>query len=105
MAAAILGGVPLDAGGTRRQTGSVPSYAGGIALWSASLVMTSVAPTFAVWTRLTGAFAALVFAITAVQISWNIPLLPTSAPLPSIGYPFLVVTFAGWIWRLLSPPT
>jgi hypothetical protein len=101
----VAGESLLLSGNAAGLQGSLPSYAGGIALWSASLVMTSVAPTFAAWTRLTGAFAALVFAITAVQISWNIPLLPTSAPLPSIGYPFLVVTFAGWIWRLLSPRT
>ncbi|RUV89889.1 hypothetical protein EOA75_22995 [Mesorhizobium sp. M1A.F.Ca.IN.022.07.1.1] len=30
-------------------------------------------------------------------------LLPTSAPLPALGYPFLVLTFIGWIWTLLQP--
>jgi len=100
----VAGESLLLSGNAAGLQGSVPSYAGGVALWSASLVLTSVGPTFALWTRLTGAFAALIFAITAVEISWNIPLLPTSAPLPSIGYPFLVLTFAGWIWRLLRPP-
>ena len=28
-------------------------------------------------------------------------LLPTSAPLPFYAYPFLVITFIGWIWSLL----
>jgi hypothetical protein len=27
-------------------------------------------------------------------------LLPTSSPLPYFAYPFLVLTFAGWIWKL-----
>jgi len=40
-------------------------------------------------------------AIVAVQIFWGEPLLPTSAPLPFYAYPFLVMTFIGWIWRLL----
>ncbi|WP_181169162.1 hypothetical protein [Mesorhizobium sp. B2-4-14] len=31
------------------------------------------------------------------------PLLPTSSPLPAAGYPFLVATFAGWIWTLVKP--
>jgi hypothetical protein len=84
--------------------GSVPSYAGGVALWAASLAMTSIPPTFAFWTRLTGVIAAILFAVTAAMLSWGAPLLPTSAPLPAIGYPFLVVAFAGWIWRLLRPP-
>ena len=83
--------------------GSVPSYAGGVALWSASLAMTSIPPTFAAWTRLTGVIAAVLFAVTAAMLFWGAPLLPTSAPLPTIGYPFLVLTFAGWIWRLVRP--
>ena len=28
-------------------------------------------------------------------------LLPTAAPLPFFAYPFLVMTFIGWIWSLL----
>jgi hypothetical protein len=82
---------------------SVPSFGGGVALWSASLLMTSIPSTFAMWTRLTGAMAAVLFALTAGFIAWGEPLLPTSAPLPTLGYPFLVVTFAGWIWWLLKP--
>jgi hypothetical protein len=45
--------------------------------------------------------AAILFAVTAVEISLGNGLLPTSAPLPSLGYPLLVLTFAGWIWTLL----
>jgi hypothetical protein len=84
-------------------TASVPSFGAGIALWSASLVMTSVPKTFPAWTRLTGVAGAILFAVSAGRIFWGEELLPTAAPLPSIGYPFLVLTFAGWIWTLVKP--
>jgi hypothetical protein len=90
----------LLAGNAAGLSGSVPSFGGGVALWSASLAMTSAPPTFAPWTRIAGAVAAVLFAITAGVIAWGGPLLPTSAPLPTLGYPFLVITFAGWIWWL-----
>ncbi|TIL82365.1 MAG: hypothetical protein E5Y89_05475, partial [Mesorhizobium sp.] len=66
---------------------SVPSYVGGIALWAAGLVMVSAQNTFALWMRLTGLVAALLFTVSALMILWGAPLLPTSAPLPAIGYP------------------
>ena len=84
-------------------TAMVPSYGAGIALWSAALLMTSLPNTFALWTRLAGTAAAILFAISAGRISWGEQLLPTSAPLPTLGYPFLVLTLAGWIWTLLRP--
>jgi hypothetical protein len=65
--------------------------------------MTSLPNTFATWNRLSGAAAAILFAISAGRIAWGEQLLPTSAPLPTLGYPFLVLTFAGWIWTLLRP--
>ena len=81
---------------------SVPSYVGGIGLWSAALVLISVPYTFAMWMRLTAIVAALLFAVSAGQIIWGVHLLPTSAPLPALGYPFLVLTFVGWIWTLVK---
>jgi len=60
-------------------------------------------PLFASWTRAAGAVAAILFAASALLIARGAPLLPTSAPLPALGYPFLVLTFGGWIWRLLRP--
>ena len=82
---------------------SVPSYVGGIGLWSAALVLISVPNTFAMWMRLTAVVAAMLFAVSAGQIIWGAELLPTSAPLPALGYPFLVITFVGWIWTLVKP--
>lgn len=99
----VAGESLLLAGNAAGLQASVPSYGGGVALWAASLAMTSAPPVFPLWTRLTGIVAALLFAVTAALIAWGQPLLPTSAPLPTLGYPFLVLTFAGWIWRLLNP--
>ncbi|TGV52820.1 hypothetical protein EN784_43765 [bacterium M00.F.Ca.ET.141.01.1.1] len=82
---------------------SVPSYVGGISLWAAGLVMVSAPKIFALWMRLTALVAAVLFVVSAGMILWGAPLLPTSAPLPAAGYPFLVLTFAGWIWTLLRP--
>jgi hypothetical protein len=93
----------LLAGNAAGLQASVPSYAGGIALWSAALIMISAPKTFGLWMRLTAIAAAVAFAVSAFQIVWGAPLLPTSAPLPALGYPFLVLTFGGWIWTLLRP--
>ena len=93
----------LLAGNAAGLEASVPSYVGGISLWAAALVMVSAPKTFAVWMRLTALVAAALFVVSACMILWGAPLLPTSSPLPAAGYPFLVLTFAGWIWTLLRP--
>ncbi|HEY5678199.1 MAG TPA: hypothetical protein VIR81_15500, partial [Myxococcales bacterium] len=92
----------LLAGNAAGLQASVPSYAGGIALWAAGLVMVSAQNTFALWMRLTAFVAAVLFTVSVLMILWGAPLLPTSAPLPALGYPFLVLTFIGWIWTLLK---
>ncbi|RWE54070.1 hypothetical protein [Mesorhizobium sp.] len=93
----------LLAGNAAGLEASVPSYVGGISLWAAALVMVSAPNTFALWMRLTAVIAALLFVLSACMILWGAPLLPTSSPLPAAGYPFLVLTFIGWIWTLLKP--
>ena len=92
----------LLAGNAAGLEASVPSYVGGISLWAAALVLIGAANTFALWMRLTGLIAAILFVVTVAMVLWGAPLLPTSAPLPAAGYPFLVLTFAGWIWTLLK---
>lgn len=82
--------------------GSVPSFAAGTALWSAALLLTSVPKEFAGWARLAGIIGSILFAITAARIFWGEQVLPTSSPLPFFAYPFLVLTFVGWIWKLLK---
>ncbi|MCZ8543951.1 hypothetical protein OOJ09_07160 [Mesorhizobium qingshengii] len=93
----------LLAGNAAGLEASVPSYVGGISLWAAALVLVSAPKTFALWMRLTALVAALLFVVSACMILWGTPLLPTSSPLPAAGYPFLVLTFIGWIWTLLRP--
>lgn len=81
---------------------SVPSFAAGTALWSAALLLTSVPKGFTGWVRLVGIIGSILFAITAARIFWGEKVLPTSTPLPFFAYPFLVLTFVGWIWKLLK---
>jgi hypothetical protein len=82
--------------------GSVPAFAAGTALWSASLLLISVPRAFPLPARLLGVVASVLFAITASRIFWGEPLTPLSTPLPFFAYPFLVATFIGWIWTLLK---
>lgn len=84
-------------------TASVPSFAAGISLWAAALVLLGLPRAFPIWGRLAGFVAALLFAVTAARIFWGEVLLPTTAPLPTLGYPFLVVSLAGWIVRQIRP--
>ena len=80
---------------------SVPAFAAGTALWSAALLLTSVPREFAAWTRVAGILGAVLFAVTSARIFWGEQLTPISRPLPYFAYPFLVLTFAGWIWALI----
>jgi hypothetical protein len=81
--------------------GSVPAFAAGIALWTAALALISAPARLPGWLRLLGGAAACLFAITAGRIYAGEVLLPTSAPLPFLAYPFLVATLLGWAWMLL----
>jgi hypothetical protein len=76
---------------------SVPAFAAGSALWAAGLLLTSIASKFAVWTRLAGIVTAVLMAIASARIFLGADLTPLSRPLPFFAYPFLVLTFAGWI--------
>jgi len=79
---------------------SVPSFAAGTALWSASLLLTCLPGQFAIGVRLPGLIASALFAITSARIFFGEQVLPISSPLPFFAYPFLVFTFVGWIWTL-----
>ena len=82
--------------------GSVPSFGGGVALWAAALLLTSIPREFAMWVRVVGIVAAMLFLVVAARIFWGEQVLPTSTPLPFYGYPFLVLTFVGWTWTLFN---
>lgn len=81
---------------------SVPAFAAGTALWSAGLTLTSVPRVFAIWTRLAGLVSAVLFGIVSISIFRGIPLTPIAHPLPFFAYPFLVLTFVGWIVAVLK---
>jgi hypothetical protein len=80
---------------------SVPPFAAGTALWATALLLISIPREFAIWVRVSGIAASMLFAITAMRIFMGEQLLAISKPLPFFGYPFLVITFIGWIWSLL----
>jgi hypothetical protein len=44
----------------------------------------------------------VLFAVTSARIFWGGQIFPTSRPLPFYAYPFLVLTFVGWIIKLLK---
>lgn len=81
---------------------SVPSFAGGVALWAAALFLISIPKSFATWVRIVGVIAAILFAMVAARIFWGEHLLPTARPFPFFAYPFLVLTFIGWITALVK---
>lgn len=81
---------------------SVPSFAAGTALWAAGLLLTGIPKEFSLWTRAASVIASILFAIVSMKIFWGQLLLPITKPLPYFAYPFLVLSFAGWIWALLK---
>lgn len=81
---------------------SVPAFAAGTALWSVGLTLISVPRVFAIWARLAGLTSAVLFGIVSLTIFRGIPLTPITRPLPFFAYPFLVVTFIGWIVAIVS---
>ena len=83
-------------------TRSVPSFGGGLALWAAALMLISIPRFFATWIRIVGVLSAILFGVVATRIFRGEEVLPISTPLPFFAYPFLVLTFIGWIWTLVK---
>lgn len=79
---------------------SAPAFAAGTALWAAGLLLTSLPQEFAIWSRITGILAAVLFASVSARIFAGAAITPLSRPLPFFAYPFLVLTFVGWIVSL-----
>ncbi len=92
-----IGESVMLAGTSMSLEASVPAFAAGTALWSAGLALVSVPREFALWTRLAGLVAAVLFGIVSISIFRGLPLTPIARPLPFFAYPFLVLTFIGWI--------
>jgi len=81
---------------------SVPTFAAGTALWTAALLLTSVPKVFAIWTRIAALIAAILFGIVSLRIFAGAEITPLTKPLPFAAYPFLVLTFVGWIWSTVK---
>src|SRR3954447_3506294 len=91
----ILSGAAMDL------AASAPAFGAGISLWALALALVGVPRAFPLAVRLLGFLAALLFAVTAVQIFAGVQVTPLTSPLPFVGYPVLVATLVGWIWTLL----
>jgi hypothetical protein len=81
---------------------SIPSFAAGAALWAAALLLTSIPNVFPVWVRGVALVAAVLFAVASLRIFAGADITPLARPLPYFAYPFLVLTFAGWIWHTVK---
>jgi hypothetical protein len=78
---------------------SGPTFGAGASLWAASLYLLSLPPVAALWVRIAGAIAGLLFLVVAVKLFTGHGLTPLSQPLPFFAYPFLVATLLGWAWE------
>ena len=94
----------LISGAAAGLEGGIPAFGCGVALWATALLLISIPKEFASWVRLAGILAAILFGLVAARIFWGEPLLATSRPLPFFAYPFIVLTFAGWILSLVKKP-
>ena len=99
----IAGQTLVLSGSAMSLEASSPLFAAGAALWAAALVLISAAGVMPVLVRALGGVAALLFAITALQIFAGQHLTPLSKPLPFFAYPVFVLTLFGWAWWCRSP--
>jgi len=100
-----IGEAVLLSGTASTLEASVPSFAAGTALWSVALLLTGIPKQFATWIRTVAVAGAILFAVTSARIFLGERILPVSTPLPFFAYPFLVLTFVGWIWTLVREPS
>lgn len=77
---------------------SSATFGAGVGLWAAALALISGSSAMPILVRVTGAIAAVFFAVTSLQIYSGTALDPLSRPLPFVAYPFLVLTLFGWAW-------
>ncbi|HTP38319.1 MAG TPA: hypothetical protein VMI92_01975 [Steroidobacteraceae bacterium] len=94
----IAGQTLVLSGSAMSLEASSPLFAAGAALWAAALVLISGASIMPPLVRALGGVAALLFAITALQIFAGHSLTPLSKPLPFFAYPVFVLTLFGWAW-------
>lgn len=101
----VAGQTLVDAGSAMSLVASTPTFGAGVGLWAAALVMIGVSSTIPVFIRITAVIAAVMFAITAIQIFGGTALTPLSKPLPFDAYPVLVITLFGLAWIHFRSPS
>lgn len=80
-------------------TTSGPTFGAGAGLWAAGLVLLSLPRVAALWLRIVGVVAGVLFLIVAMRLFMGDALTALSQPLPFFAYPFLVATMLGWAWE------
>ena len=81
---------------------SAPPFGAGAGLWALALALISASAVVPSVVRGLGFLAAVLFAVTALQIFAGAQITPTTALLLFHAYPVFVATMVGWIWALLS---
>jgi hypothetical protein len=76
-----------------------PVFGAGAGLWGASLMLISAPRVAALWVRVVGAIAGVLFFVVALQFFMRQALTPLSQPLPFFAYPLFVATLIGWAWQ------
>ena len=99
----IAGQTLVLSGSAMTLEASSPLFAAGAALWAAALVLISAPRVMPLAVRVLGGIAAVLFAVTALQIFAGRGLTPLSEPLPFMAYPVFVVTLFGWAWWCRAP--
>ncbi len=99
----IAGQTLVLSGSAMSLQASSPLFAAGAALWAAALALVSVAKVMPLPVRVLGGLAALLFALTALQVFAGRNLTPLSEPLPFLAYPIFVLTLFGWAWWCRRP--
>ena len=94
----VAGETLILSGAAMALDASAPSFAAGVGLWAASLVLVGVSNIMPRLITGVGFVGALLFAIVAVRIFMGAALTPLSEPLPFFAYPFLAATLFGWAW-------
>jgi hypothetical protein len=94
----VAGETLILSGSAMTLEASRPSFAAGVGLWAASLVLVGLSNIMPRVIAGIGFVGALLFAIVAVRIFMGEALTPLSEPLPFFAYPFLAATLFGWAW-------
>ena len=94
----VVGEALVLSGAAMTLEASAPSFAAGVGLWAAALVLVGASNTMPLLVKEVGFLGALLFAVVAVRIFMGDPLTPLSEPLPFFAYPFLAATLFGWAW-------